>query len=49
MLVFYLPKIIVVGVLWISAIILSTWQKYNELQDPTYNHNIDASSFYVSL
>lgn len=44
---FYLPKIFIVAMLWFPAIILSTWQKYNELQDPTYNHEVDTANFYV--
>lgn len=33
--------------MWIPAIILSTWERINELQDPTYNHAVDTSNFYV--
>ncbi|XP_019865171.1 transmembrane protein 181 isoform X2 [Aethina tumida] len=44
---FYLPKLFTVAMLWFPAIILSTWQRYNELQDPTYNHTIDTSNFYI--
>lgn len=46
-LTFYLPKLFIVGMLWLSAIILATWQKYNELQDPTYNHAIDTKHYDV--
>ncbi|CAH2009468.1 unnamed protein product [Acanthoscelides obtectus] len=44
---FYLPKLFIVAMLWIPAIILSTWQRINELQDPTYNHTVDTSNFYI--
>lgn len=33
--------------LWFPAIILSTWQRINELEDPTFNHNVDTSNFQV--
>lgn len=35
--------------LWFPAIILSTWQRINELEDPTFNHIVDTSNFYVSV
>lgn len=44
---FYFPKLFIVGMIWISAIILATWQKYNELRDPTYNYVVDTSHYYV--
>ncbi|XP_018565323.1 transmembrane protein 181 [Anoplophora glabripennis] len=46
-LTFYMPKLFVVGMLWFPAVILSTWQRVNELQDPTYNHTVDTSNFYI--
>lgn len=33
--------------LWISAIVLATWDRYNELQDPTYNYEVDTQHFEV--
>ncbi|KAL5010749.1 hypothetical protein ScPMuIL_013054 [Solemya velum] len=42
---FYLPKLIVVGLIWITAVTLASWQEYNELQDPTYYYRLDASNF----
>lgn len=42
---FYLPKLLIVGVLWVSAFTLSSWQQYNELQDPTYQYKIDIGHF----
>lgn len=42
---FYLPKIIVVGQIWLCAVILATWEKCNELRDPTYSHFIDTDNY----
>ncbi|XP_062850709.1 transmembrane protein 181 isoform X2 [Trichomycterus rosablanca] len=42
---FYLPKLAIVGLLWISAVTLGIWQLVNELQDPTYRYNIDIKHF----
>ncbi|XP_018330095.1 transmembrane protein 181 isoform X2 [Agrilus planipennis] len=44
---FYFPKVFIVAMLWLSAIILAAWQKYNEMQDPTYNHTTDTKNFYA--
>lgn len=44
---FYLPKVLIVGLLWLSAVTMASWQKCNELKDPTYNYKIDTSNFYV--
>ncbi|XP_044262247.1 transmembrane protein 181 [Tribolium madens] len=44
-LTFYFPKVFIVGMLWLPAIILATWEKYSELQDPTYNHVVDTPTF----
>jgi hypothetical protein len=44
-LTFYLPKLLIVGMLWISAITMATWQKFNELQDPTYSYKLDTRNF----
>ncbi|CAG9836454.1 unnamed protein product [Diabrotica balteata] len=46
-LTFYLPKVFIVAMLWFPAIILSTWDRINELEDPTYNHVVDTSNFYI--
>jgi hypothetical protein len=46
---FYLPKLVIVGLIWISAVTLSSWQEYNELQDPTYNYKLDTGNFLVSV
>nr|KAG5711012.1 hypothetical protein BaRGS_013746 [Batillaria attramentaria] len=42
---FYLPKLLLVGLLWITAVTLASWQEYNELHDPTYYYRLDASNF----
>lgn len=44
---FYLPKIIVVLPIWLCAIVLATWEKCNELRDPTYSHFIDTGNYNV--
>lgn len=46
---FYLPKLIVVAPIWLCAIILATWEKCNELKDPTYSHFVDAGNYAVSI
>lgn len=42
---FYIPKCIIVGLLWLAAFTLASWQKYNELRDPTYNYKVDTEHF----
>ncbi|XP_031638690.1 transmembrane protein 181 [Contarinia nasturtii] len=42
---FYLPKLIVITPMWLCAIVLATWEKYNELRDPTYSHFVDTGNF----
>lgn len=49
LLTFYLPKLIVVTPIWLCAIILATWEKCNELKDPTYSHFVDAGNYAVSI
>ncbi|XP_077297204.1 transmembrane protein 181 [Arctopsyche grandis] len=44
---FYFPKLFIVGMIWLSAIILATWQKYNELRDPTYDYVVDTTHYYT--
>ncbi|XP_032441773.1 transmembrane protein 181 isoform X1 [Xiphophorus hellerii] len=44
-LTFYLPKLIIVGLLWLSAVTLGIWQTVNELQDPTFNYKLDIANF----
>ncbi|KAI4457487.1 transmembrane protein [Holotrichia oblita] len=47
LLTFYFPKFFIVGMLWISAVIMATWEKCNELTDPTYNHAVDTTHYYT--
>lgn len=35
--------------MWLCAIVLATWEKYNELRDPTYNHFVDTGNFQVQF
>ncbi|XP_058628159.1 transmembrane protein 181 isoform X2 [Onychostoma macrolepis] len=44
-LTFYLPKLLIVGLLWLSAVTLGIWQTVNELQDPTYQYKVDIQNF----
>ncbi|KAL0967794.1 hypothetical protein UPYG_G00257020 [Umbra pygmaea] len=44
-LTFYLPKLVIVGLLWLSAVTLGIWQTVNELQDPTYQYKVDIVNF----
>uniref|UniRef100_A0A8C9WHK8 Transmembrane protein 181 n=1 Tax=Scleropages formosus TaxID=113540 RepID=A0A8C9WHK8_SCLFO len=44
-LTFYLPKLLIVGLLWLSAITLGIWQTVNELHDPTYQYKVDIRNF----
>lgn len=46
---FYLPKLIVILPLYCTAIVLATWEKYNELRDPTYSHFIDTGNYNVRV
>uniref|UniRef100_A0A673HRF6 Transmembrane protein 181-like n=1 Tax=Sinocyclocheilus rhinocerous TaxID=307959 RepID=A0A673HRF6_9TELE len=45
LLTFYLPKLLIVGLLWLSAVTLGIWQTVNELQDPTYQYKVDIQNF----
>ncbi|KAG8258703.1 hypothetical protein J6590_025869 [Homalodisca vitripennis] len=46
LLTFYLPKLLIVGPVWLCAVTMATWQKYNEHLDPTYSYQLDTSYFY---
>ncbi|KAG8227320.1 hypothetical protein J437_LFUL006761 [Ladona fulva] len=43
LLTFYAPKLFIVGLLWLSAVTIATWQEYNELRDPTYSYKLDTN------
>lgn len=49
LLTFYLPKLLLVGPVWLCAVLMATWQKYNEHLDPTYSYQLDTSYFYVCI
>ncbi|XP_034244090.1 transmembrane protein 181 [Thrips palmi] len=42
---FYAPKLLLVGLLWLGAVVMASWQKCNELHDPTFNHRVDAADY----
>ena len=42
-----MPKFFVVSMMYFPTLVLSTWQKISELEDPSYDHSIEAN-FYVS-
>ncbi|KAG8444332.1 hypothetical protein GDO86_009498 [Hymenochirus boettgeri] len=44
-LTFYMPKVFIVGLLWIASVTLGVWQTVNELHDPTYQYKVDAGNF----
>lgn len=44
---FYLPKMILVGLIWLAAVVLSTWQAIVERTDPAYNLKVDTVDFTV--
>ncbi|XP_065580770.1 transmembrane protein 181-like [Artemia franciscana] len=42
-LIFYSPKITVVGTLWLLAVTVETTQNSRELEDPTYSYMLDST------
>lgn len=44
-LTFYFPKLILCSLLWLAAVVLGSWQQYNELTDPTYQYKLDIRNF----
>eukprot|EP00112_Aurelia_sp_Birch-Aquarium-sp1_P026066 Seg900.9 transcript_id=Seg900.9/GoldUCD/mRNA.D3Y31 product="putative ribonuclease P protein subunit 3" protein_id=Seg900.9/GoldUCD/D3Y31 len=42
---FYLPKIMIVGLMWITGCVLLGWQQHNELYDPSYQYKVDIGHF----
>ncbi|XP_063773714.1 transmembrane protein 181 isoform X2 [Pseudophryne corroboree] len=42
---FYLPKLFIVGLLWLASVTLGIWQTVNELHDPTYQYRVDTGNF----
>lgn len=45
---FYVPKLLIVGLIWISVVTLASWQSFKALGDPTYNYQLDSANFLVS-
>uniref|UniRef100_A0A8C5MWI2 Transmembrane protein 181 n=1 Tax=Leptobrachium leishanense TaxID=445787 RepID=A0A8C5MWI2_9ANUR len=44
-LTFYLPKLFLVGFLWLASVTLGVWQTVNELRDPMYQYRVDIGNF----
>jgi len=44
---FYLSKVILCTLFWVTAILIGFWQKYNETKDPTYHYKVDLKYFTV--
>lgn len=42
---FYLLKLVIVGQIFVCSVILATWEKCNELRDPTYSHLLDTDNY----
>ncbi|XP_042856236.1 transmembrane protein 181-like isoform X2 [Penaeus japonicus] len=42
---FYLPKLTIVGLLWLTAVVMAAMQKYSELRDPMYLAAIETNHF----
>ena len=48
-LTFYVPKFIIVFLIWLLSIVLLLWQQYHSLDDPTYNLTMDENNYIVSV
>nr|CAG4634689.1 EOG090X03I5 [Alona affinis] len=46
LLTFYLPKVVLVGSIWLSMVIVAVWQEYEEIADPTFSYKLDTDHFY---
>nr|CAG4649198.1 EOG090X03I5 [Scapholeberis mucronata]SVE93522.1 EOG090X03I5 [Scapholeberis mucronata] len=44
--IFYLPKLILVGSIWLSMVIVAVWQEIAEVNDPTFSYKLDTDHFY---
>ncbi|XP_069190430.1 transmembrane protein 181 isoform X3 [Procambarus clarkii] len=42
---FYLPKLCIVGLLWLTVVVMAALQKYNELWDPLYSAALETNHF----
>ncbi|XP_049549318.1 transmembrane protein 181 [Anopheles darlingi] len=45
LLTFYIPKLLVILPIWLGAIVLGIWEKFDELNDPTYSHFDDYDNY----
>lgn len=45
---FYLPKVLLVGSIWLSMIVVAVWQEIEEVNDPTFSYKLDTDHFYVT-
>lgn len=48
-LTFYLPKLLLVGSIWLSMVTVAVWQEYDENGDPTFSYAFDTDHFYVRV
>ena len=46
--IFYLPKVLLVGSIWLSMIVVAVWQDIEEVNDPTFSYKLDTDHFYVT-
>ena len=46
--IFYLPKVALVGSMWLSMVAVTVWQEIAEITDPTFSYVFDTDNFYVS-
>lgn len=40
---FYLFKVIIVGLVWTPAMVVTIWQKYYAYYDPTFNYTMNPN------
>jgi len=43
------PKLALVGALWLLVVSLSLWQDFKQLNDPTYDYQFDTGSAMVCI
>jgi len=46
---FYMPKLVLIGSLWLLVVSLSCWQELQQLWDPTYDYQFDTGYAAVYL
>jgi len=49
LLTFYMPKLLLIGSLWLLVVSLSCWQEFKQLSDPTYDYQFDTGYAMVCL